>query len=447
MVRTQWITGPSPDANHDKKDMMGHRKGESVPTKAHFSLAQKKVFSGACSSVSHEVCTKDFVCNASSLDGHKSMLIFGIGAVPNGGNDASTIAYIPLGAFKSFHNALATFAIEKNFSLTDCHFWRDESAALKSLLIPTLQSIFFVKKGDLCFNGGIMSVIFLSAIFLHHLLKESGSLLVHTFTQIPVGAGLGSSASFGTALVASVFSMISADDDVFSWTNVSETIIHGTSSGLDPLTCTLGGSIYFVKDQATNQFHLSSDHHHLPRGLFAVVRQFSLRYSCPTLSMAILYSGMPRNTRDMVTKVKKFRESNLGSFTAVIDSIGNIAGQALDLFLGKTKPFEFSSLFELISKNQEFLCSPNPYGLDVDSEEFIHLRTQLEAIGNQSGAFTFASKITGAGGGGCALYIFPSKNERDSFLNIIADSNVLSLSPFPRFFPVEIDACGVQMKS
>lgn len=439
VVRTELCSGKQSNVADEDKKGNPYREQQNTGIELGDFDQRKEVKSNACYEVGTHVDRANLT-HAASIDGYKPMLAFGIGTVPNQ-VDASAIAHICVKDLKSLHNELKIFCTERNSSLTDYRLWKQESISLVNILLSSLKPVSFVKKGNLFPNGGIMSILFFSAVFLCPFVEEDGAVLFHTFTQIPVGAGLGSSASFGAALVASVFSLISCDGDIFTWSNISETIIHGTSSGLDPLICTLGGSIRFSRKPNENLF-FAMDSHHLEQSIS--VRQFSLQSSSLKFSMAILYSGISRNTRDMVARVKQFKDSDAASFDAVIDSIGSVVERALDLFLTENGILDFACLAKLISKNQELLSCSNPYGLDVDSEEFIKLRGQIEKLGNESGSFTFASKITGAGGGGCALYVFPNQSERDSFIKIISGSSSFSSPPCPLLFPVEVDSYGVR---
>lgn len=88
-------------------------------------------------------------------------------------------------------------------------------------------------------------------------------------SDIPMGAGLGSSASFGVALVAAMLvsplslshphhirhcrdGKLSYEDleGIHKWANVGETIFHGKSSGLDPVAITFSGTVAFKTGQA-----------------------------------------------------------------------------------------------------------------------------------------------------------------------------------------------------
>ena len=87
-----------------------------------------------------------------------------------------------------------------------------------------------------------------------------GSIEILTVTELPIGAGLGSSAAWGASLSASIFHSIyfilhgeqfkdqgAEKEHVWSYTNVSEKYFHGKPSGCDVASTIHGDIIYFKK--------------------------------------------------------------------------------------------------------------------------------------------------------------------------------------------------------
>lgn len=79
-------------------------------------------------------------------------------------------------------------------------------------------------------------------------------------TEIPLAAGLGSSASYSVALAASLlflYDQIKSDnihepkskDLINKWAYQCERVIHGQPSGIDNSTCTYGGALFFKNGQ------------------------------------------------------------------------------------------------------------------------------------------------------------------------------------------------------
>jgi mevalonate kinase len=64
-------------------------------------------------------------------------------------------------------------------------------------------------------------------------------------SQLPVGAGLGSSASFsvcGAAALLKFHGLDATDDAINRWAFLAEKIIHGNPSGIDNTVATFGNS-------------------------------------------------------------------------------------------------------------------------------------------------------------------------------------------------------------
>lgn len=75
----------------------------------------------------------------------------------------------------------------------------------------------------------------------------SNNIHVTIKSNIPIGMGLGSSAAFCTAL-ARAFNPDASDEKIALIAMAGETVIHGSSSGIDPFATTIAKPIYFTSD-------------------------------------------------------------------------------------------------------------------------------------------------------------------------------------------------------
>ncbi|KAK1549160.1 hypothetical protein Q3G72_006869 [Acer saccharum] len=213
-------------------------------------------------------------------------------------------------------------------------------------------------------------------------------------SDLPLGAGLGSSASFCVALSAVLLGFsdsVSLDknhqgwltygdsdlDLLNKWAFEGEKLIHGKPSGLDNTVSTYGNIIKFKSGSLTR-----------------------IKSNMP-LKMLITNTKVGRNTKALVAGVteRTFRHPEvMGSVFNAVDSISKelsiiLESPALD-DLSKTEKEE--KLEELMEMNQGLLqCM----GVSHASIETV-LRTTLK--------YKLASKLTGAGGGGCVLTLLPT---------------------------------------
>jgi len=85
---------------------------------------------------------------------------------------------------------------------------------------------------------------------LDHLETKDRSVHVDANCQIPIGAGLGSSASTTVATISAVAKSRGTRLDrreIFKLAFIPENYLHGHPSGVDQATCTYGGIIQFRK--------------------------------------------------------------------------------------------------------------------------------------------------------------------------------------------------------
>ncbi|CAM0884974.1 unnamed protein product [Alopecurus aequalis] len=215
-------------------------------------------------------------------------------------------------------------------------------------------------------------------------------------SDLPLGAGLGSSAAFcvsisGALLAAAGAIRAEASDDgtewgsfgkddlelVNQWAFQGEKIIHGKPSGIDNAVSTFGSMIKFKKGEFTN-----------------------LRSSNP-VKMLITDTKVGRNTKALVAGVSERVSRHPDAMASVISAVNSISEElssiveleAVDEVAIIAKE---EKLAELMEMNQGLLqCM----GVSHCAIETV-LRTTLK--------YNLVSKLTGAGGGGCVLTLIPT---------------------------------------
>ncbi|KAJ7973377.1 Mevalonate kinase [Quillaja saponaria] len=213
-------------------------------------------------------------------------------------------------------------------------------------------------------------------------------------SELPIGSGLGSSAAYCVALSAALLAFsdsVSLDVNhrgwllfgekelelVNKWAFEGEKIIHGKPSGIDNTVSTYGNMIKFKSGSLTR-----------------------IKTNMP-LKMLITNTKVGRNTKSLVAGVseRNLRHPDAMAFVfRAVDSISKelstvIQSPTLD-DLSTTEKEE--KIGELMEMNQGLLQS---MGVSHDSIETV-LRTTLK--------YKLASKLTGAGGGGCVLTFLPT---------------------------------------
>lgn len=247
-------------------------------------------------------------------------------------------------------------------------------------------------------------------------------------SDLPVGAGLGSSAAFSVSLSGVFLAAAGAvcaqlgdgrtewgsfgKEDlelVNQWAFQGEKIIHGKPSGIDNAVSTFGSMIKFKKGEFTN-----------------------LKCSNP-VKMLVTDTTVGRNTKALVAGVSERVSRHPDAMASVISAVNSISEELSSLVelvaddeVAITAKEE--KLAELMEMNQGLLqCM----GVSHCSIETV-LRTTLK--------YNLVSKLTGAGGGGCVLTLIPTPLPKLVLEKTIAD---LESNGF-RCFQVEVGGRGLQ---
>ncbi|KAJ2311943.1 Mevalonate kinase [Coemansia sp. RSA 2705] len=207
---------------------------------------------------------------------------------------------------------------------------------------------------------------------------------------LPVGSGLGSSASFNVALAAALLQLngqlranAESPEDrrlINDWAFAGEQVAHGTPSGIDNSVATYGGFLAYTKGSEPQNLH-----------------------SQRALRVIITNTNVPKSTKALVAGVRALRDAHATVVDGILESIHNVALSAISLFESSSKDSTIEpQLQDIIRLNHGLLST---LGVSHPS---------LERIRDITGARGLASKLTGAGGGGCALTLIPSDIAEDT---------------------------------
>ncbi|KAJ1523837.1 hypothetical protein ONE63_010395 [Megalurothrips usitatus] len=244
--------------------------------------------------------------------------------------------------------------------------------------------------------------LFLMVAILNH--PDSSKLAgikpfsVQVSSELPVGAGAGSSASYcvclSTLFVCLASFMIEpkanfylddkTKDLISKWAFIGERITHGNPSGLDNSICTFGALISFRRPNTILKIPLHSG-----------------------VRVLLVDTKVSRNTRTLVDRVAKLRERHGVIVDSIMQAMDHISseGEKYFKFLDEAKRMQseieaqhlFSKMEELWSMNHSLLQA---LGVSHPS---------LDQIIQLSKEHNLCGKLTGAGGGGFAIILLPIK--------------------------------------
>lgn len=215
---------------------------------------------------------------------------------------------------------------------------------------------------------------------------------------LPIGAGLGSSASFSVALAAA-FLLLSGDiaspdgnsaanetalDLINRWSFIGESCVHGTPSGIDNAVATRGGAVVYRRNQPLVPIH-----------------------NFPQIRFLLVDTGISRRTLELVDGVRRRKDEFPAVMDPALDAIEAITLRAQQIFedraAGSASSLthdEHVQLARLIQMNHGLLVT---LGVSHPALENIKMECDRLSIG--------AAKLTGAGGGGCAVVLIPSDDD------------------------------------
>lgn len=150
-------------------------------------------------------------------------------------------------------------------------------------------------------------------------------------SEIPIGAGLGSSAAFAVCISAAFYmytmslmqpNFVKTFNDsasfeereelnnvVSSWAFLSERIMHGTPSGLDNTVCTFGNVVQFTKS---------------PKRFINVAVKI-------TINIMLVNTGVSRNTLEVVRKAKQLRDDHTKMIDHILDAMGALVEDVVEV--------------------------------------------------------------------------------------------------------------------
>ena len=218
-------------------------------------------------------------------------------------------------------------------------------------------------------------------------------------SEIPIGAGLGSSSACCVAAALSISNLFSKLDknQILELAIEAEKTIFPNTSGADCTVSVFGGIIDYQKD---NGYKIIDTNHEFD---FIVVN-----------------SKKSHSTNIVVNRVNEFKNENKKIFDDLCDEESKLIEKAID----SLQKFDLETIGKCMAQNQIFLEQ-----LGVSNDLLLSIVKLVEKE-------TFGAKITGAGDGGCIIAL-TEKNKKDSVLEHIKVEH--------ESYPVTIDKVGMQV--
>ncbi|XP_033947113.1 mevalonate kinase [Pseudochaenichthys georgianus] len=274
---------------------------------------------------------------------------------------------------------------------------REEGKPLDAELVRKLREFIGVTNGNLdtC-NMATLSFLYIYISLFRS--SELPSLTVSVWSELPTGAGLGSSAAYSVCLASALLCASGAIpaplkesdqsarwcqedlEQINSWAFQGEMIIHGNPSGVDNAVGTWGGMLRFLAGKIIPLSRV------------------------PLLRILLTNTNVPRSTKVLVAGVKDKINKFPSIMTPVLDSVDAISCTCEKILSEMTcEPItgeHYNILEELIDINQHHL---NVMGVGHPSLDTLCQVTLTKGL---------HSKLTGAGGGGCGITLL--RPETDS---------------------------------
>lgn len=228
-------------------------------------------------------------------------------------------------------------------------------------------------------------------------------------STIPIGAGLGSSASIAVCLSAALLLQLRTlsgphpdqppdearlqVERINRWAFVCEMCIHGNPSGVDNTVATQGKAVVFQRTDYNKP---------------ALVRPL---FDFPELPLLVVDTKQPKSTEHEVSKVRRLKEAHPKLVDTILDAADKVTQSATVLIEGDDFDNEdlesLRRVGELMTINHGLLVS-----LGVSHPRLERIR---ELVDHQGIGWT---KLTGAGGGGCSITLLRPDVPHEKLTNL-----------------------------
>jgi mevalonate kinase len=204
-------------------------------------------------------------------------------------------------------------------------------------------------------------------------------------SEIPLGAGLGSSSACCVAGAAAIFKLFGdiSKEEILKLAIEAEKTIFKNTSGADCTVCTYGGIMEYDKNHGFKKIEYE-----------------------PNFQLIIINSNIEHSTQSMVSKVKEFENKNKEEFSR----LSNLESKVIEDVLKLIKENKIQEIGRKMNQNQEYLEN-----IGISNNKL----TDMIKIGQE---LSFGAKITGSGGGGC-IFALTNESNLQNILKKFKDNN------------------------
>jgi len=269
----------------------------------------------------------------------------------------------------------------------------------------------------------VMKIIFLMYFICSNNTDSKHGHSLSWTSQLPISAGLGSSASFAVTVVTSFlvcYHMVSnkqsdwssSDYDLINYlSNQMEVLTHGTPSGIDAAISTHGHCLSFKNGELK-----------LLEELYDV-----------NLRILVVNTNQKRSTKQLVTMVRDKRNQYGELYDSLMNSIAVVTKEIKQQLHNMCRDVDNSKYITEL----EHLIDMNQHLLEAIGVSHPTITNILQVCR----AHALHGKLTGAGGGGCVIVILPNHFTDDQLISVQRD---LKEKRFESWL-TKLGGCGVKL--
>ena len=283
--------------------------------------------------------------------------------------------------------------------------FKDEKPVVTEELVPEIVDLLSTVLADV--ESKLHYTACLCFLYLYANLsnKDVPGMRFIVKSTLPIGAGLGSSACTAVCLASAlarlgkhvstachtstekVTKKENSDlDFIDSWSLMGEKCFHGNPSGIDNAVATYGGAVMFQRTTIPSKPSVRT-----------TMRNF------PPIKLILTNTKVPRSTAALVGNVAQVNRTYPKCAGSILDAMEHLVFEAYQIMIrpsfGKE---EKDQLRELVNINHGLLVA---LGVSHPALEKIKIIGDTHGIGS--------TKLTGAGGGGCAISLVHDEVEEE----------------------------------